>query len=71
MNEQDRRTLLKTASALAATGVASSMGCAQTGSGNAGAGTGSLPARGEFVIRGATILTMDAGKALQARAKSG
>ncbi|MEQ1772567.1 MAG: amidohydrolase family protein [Burkholderiales bacterium] len=62
MNEQkmDRRALLKAASALAVTGVASSMGCAQTGGGSGNAGAGSLPARGEFVIRGASILTMDA-----------
>jgi len=62
MNEQniDRRTILKAATALAVTGVASSMGCAQPrGSGSTEAR--SLPGRGEFVIRGANILTMDAG----------
>ncbi len=56
---RDRRTLLKAASALAVTGAVSSLGCAQTGSHNAGAGTGLLPARSEFVIRGAIILSMD------------
>ncbi len=57
----DRRKLLKAASALAVTGMASGMGCAQTGgSGSSGAGAGSLPGRGEFVIRGAHILSMDA-----------
>lgn len=59
--KMDRRTLLKTATALAATGAVSGMGCAQTGSGNSGADARSLPGRGEFVIRGATILSMDAG----------
>lgn len=57
--EMDRRTLLKTAAALTATGMASGMGCAQTGGGSS-IGTGSLPARGEFVVRGAIILSMDA-----------
>lgn len=60
-NKMDRRTLLKAATALAATGAVAGMGCAQTGSGNGGAVAGSLPGRGEFVIRGATILSMDAG----------
>jgi cytosine/adenosine deaminase-related metal-dependent hydrolase len=49
----NRRTVLKAAGALAATGLASCLPLAQPG-GRA------LPARGEFVIRGATILTMDA-----------
>ena len=53
-----RRTLLKGASALAVTGALSSLSCAQTGGSSAGAGA--LPARGEFIIRGATILSMDA-----------
>jgi 5-methylthioadenosine/S-adenosylhomocysteine deaminase len=57
----DRRTLLKTASVLAATGVASAIGCAQTGSsGIKDAETRSLPSRGELLIRGAIILTLDA-----------
>ncbi len=40
MNEpnKNRRTLLKAASALAVTGAASSMGCAQTGGGSGGTG---------------------------------
>jgi cytosine/adenosine deaminase-related metal-dependent hydrolase len=53
-----RRSWLKTATALAATGLASGMGCAQTG-GVSGAPAG-LPGRGEYLIRGATILSMDA-----------
>ena len=53
----DRRTVLKAAAAFAATGLASCASQAPTGSG--GRSTG-LPARGEFVIRGATILTLDA-----------
>ena len=63
MNKQnmDRRTLLKAATALAATGAASSLGCAQPGAGNRGADAGSLPGRGEFIIRGAIVLSMDAG----------
>jgi 5-methylthioadenosine/S-adenosylhomocysteine deaminase len=63
MNELklDRRTWLKAATAIAATGLASGMGCAQTGARDSGADAKSLPGRGEFLIRGATILTMDAG----------
>ena len=65
MNERQRgrRTILKAATALAVTGAASGMGCAQPGSGSRGAETAllrSLPGRGEFVIRGATVLSMDA-----------
>ncbi len=65
MNErqQDRRTILKAATALAVTGAASGMGCAQPGSGSRGAEAAllqPLPARGEFVIRGAIVLSMDA-----------
>ena len=55
----DRRAMLKAASALAVTGVASSLGCAQTGSNRGGGEAPSLPARGEVLIRGATVLTMD------------
>lgn len=54
----DRRTVLKAATALAATGLASGLLFAQSG---AGRSAKTLPNRGEFVIRGATILTMDAG----------
>ena len=53
-----RRSWLKTATALAATGLASGTGCAQTGGGSGVAG--GLPGRGEYLIRGATILSMDA-----------
>ncbi len=62
MNKQnmDRRTLLKAAT-LAATGAASSLSCAQPGAGNRGADAGALPGRGEFIIRGAIVLSMDAG----------
>jgi 5-methylthioadenosine/S-adenosylhomocysteine deaminase len=58
MNQQtfDRRSVLKAATALAATGLLPA--CAQTGV--QGGSGGALPARGEFVIRGATVLTMDA-----------
>jgi cytosine/adenosine deaminase-related metal-dependent hydrolase len=49
-----RRTVLKAAAAFAATGLTS---CASMGTGVRS--TGALPARGEFVIRGATVLTMD------------
>jgi 5-methylthioadenosine/S-adenosylhomocysteine deaminase len=55
----DRRTLFKAATALAVMGAASGVGCAQTGSGSTGADRGALPSRGEFVIRGAIVLTMD------------
>ena len=61
----DRRTVLKAATALAATGLASGLLFAQSGSGgrepNAARSAKALPGRGEFVIRGAIILTMDAG----------
>jgi len=52
-----RRTVLKMASAFAATGLGSCLPLAQSG----GGGSRPLPARGEFVIRGAIVLTMDAG----------
>lgn len=61
----DRRTVLKAATAFAATGLVSGLGCAQSGVGGRAPGAGhaamALPARGEFVIRGATVLSMDAG----------
>ena len=61
----DRRTVLKVATALAATGLSSCLPLAQPGSGAPGSSAGRsakpLPGRGEFVIRGATVLTMDAG----------
>jgi 5-methylthioadenosine/S-adenosylhomocysteine deaminase len=60
----NRRTVLKAATAFAATGLAFGMGCAQTGAGSrdprAGNYARGLPVRGEFVIRGAIVLTMDA-----------
>ncbi len=49
----DRRTVLKAAAAFAATGLSSCLPLVQSGG-------RSLPARGEFVIRGATVLTVDA-----------
>lgn len=55
----DRRTVLKTAAAFAATGLGSCLPLVQTGPG--GRSAGPLPGRGEFVIRGATVLTLDAG----------
>lgn len=62
MSEQkiDRRTVLKAATALAATGLAPGLLFAQSGSAPSRAAK-TLPGRSEFVIRGATILTMDAG----------
>ena len=57
MKSMDRRAMLKAAAALAITGAAGGMGCAQTGTRGGG---NALPARGDFVIRGAIILSMDA-----------
>jgi cytosine/adenosine deaminase-related metal-dependent hydrolase len=51
MPKVDRRTVLKMATALAAAGLAPNRTFAQTAK--------PLPARGDFVIRGATVLTMD------------
>ena len=61
MNENimDRRTALKAVAALALSGAAAGVGCAQTGSGNQSSDAKALPARGEYLIRGATILTID------------
>lgn len=53
----DRRTAIKMASALTASGLVS--GCASGFPGGTPS-SGALPERGEFVIRGATVLTMDA-----------
>jgi 5-methylthioadenosine/S-adenosylhomocysteine deaminase len=58
MRKVDRRTALKIATALAAAGVAPDRIFAQAGSG-ASRSAKPLPSRGEFVIRGATVLTMD------------
>ena len=52
----NRRTILKAAAALAATGLAPRVLFAQSG---AGSFRKALPVRGEFVIRGANILSMD------------
>src|SRR5262245_49003562 len=52
----DRRTILKAGAALAATGLAAVRVSAQS---SAGRPRKPLPGRGEFVIRGATVLTMD------------
>lgn len=62
----NRRMMLKTAGALTAMAAVSGAGCAGTDGGRAGMmmpepGAGPLPGRGEFVVRGATVLTMDAG----------
>ncbi|HEV8518275.1 MAG TPA: amidohydrolase family protein [Burkholderiales bacterium] len=54
----DRRTVLKAATALAAAGLAPGLLFAQSGSG--ARSVKALPSRDEFVIRGATILSMDA-----------
>ena len=54
----DRRTVLKAATAFAATGCAPGRLFAQSAAGNSAK---ALPGRGELVIRGATILSMDAG----------
>ena len=61
MNENimDRRTALKAVAALAVSGAAAGVGCAQTGGGNQSSDAKALPARGEYLIRGATILTID------------
>ena len=54
MHKIDRRTILKLGAAFAATGLSSCLPLAPSGR-----GLGPLPERGEFIIRGATILTMD------------
>ena len=58
-HELNRRKALKAASVFAVTGVAASIGCAQTVS-SGGTSANALPGRGEFLIRGANILSMDA-----------
>jgi len=55
----ERRSLLKVASAIAVSGVATSFGCAQKGNYSSAIGE-SFVDRDEFVIRGANILSMDA-----------
>jgi cytosine/adenosine deaminase-related metal-dependent hydrolase len=54
-----RRSLLKAAAAAATTGLAACMTQARDGS-SMESGTARLPTRGEYLIRGATILSMDA-----------
>ncbi len=51
----DRRTLLAATTALGAASLLPRNAAAQTG----GVTAGALPARGEFVIRGAHVLSMD------------
>jgi cytosine/adenosine deaminase-related metal-dependent hydrolase len=55
----NRRELLKAATGLAVSGMAATTGCAQTGTANRNTQGQALPARGEFVIRGAHVLTLD------------
>jgi cytosine/adenosine deaminase-related metal-dependent hydrolase len=54
-----RRTVLKGATALGALAVASRTALGQQGTRGAAGPAAPLPPRGEFVIRGATVLTMD------------
>ena len=58
MRTIDRRTVLKAGGALAVSGLAS--GCASSPAGGE-TSTRGLPARDEFVVRDATVLTMDPG----------
>src|SRR5688500_1504088 len=58
MRTIDRRTLLKTGAALAVTGLTAGCVSGQTST-SARGGQKPLPERGEFVVRGATVLTMD------------
>jgi len=60
LNPMSRRTMLKGATALGALAVASGELFAQQGATRSAKGPGApLPPRGEFIIRGATVLTMD------------
>ena len=56
-----RRTMLKGATALSALALASGRGLAQQSARTAAGPGAPLPPRGEFIIRGATVLTMDPG----------
>jgi cytosine/adenosine deaminase-related metal-dependent hydrolase len=58
-NTMDRRTALKAVAAVAVSGTAAGMGCAQTGGGKQSGEGKALPARGEYLIRGAIVLTLD------------
>jgi cytosine/adenosine deaminase-related metal-dependent hydrolase len=55
----DRRTVLAGATALGAAGLLPGPSMAQAPASSTGAAAGALPARGEFVVRGAHVLTMD------------
>jgi 5-methylthioadenosine/S-adenosylhomocysteine deaminase len=57
MRTMDRRTLLKTGAALAVTRLTG--GCASPGPARPAREAQGLPGRDEFVVRGATVLTMD------------
>src|SRR5689334_4920651 len=54
-----RRTFIKGGAALAASALLSARALAQSGIRTGADATNGLPARGEFVVRGATVLTMD------------
>ena len=63
-NRMSRRTVIAGSAALGAASMTSSRAVAQAGgatTGQASQPAGGLPARGEFVVRGAHVLTMDAG----------
>src|SRR5262245_36982604 len=62
MREFDRRAVLAQATALGAAGLLPARAAAQRGTVGQGVGrpSASLPARPEFVVRGAHVLTMDA-----------
>src|SRR5688572_8359687 len=55
----DRRTLLKTGAALAVTGLTAGCVSAQSSERARRGAAKQLPGRGEFVVRGATVLTID------------
>src|SRR5215510_16323320 len=62
MRQLDRRAVLSHATALGAAGLLPARAAAQRGTDGQGAGRApaALPARQEFVVRGAHVLTMDA-----------
>ena len=64
MRTIDRRTILKTAAALSATALAPGCASPHSASDARVSRDSRLPARGEFVIRGATVLTMDPASAI-------
>src|SRR5580658_452721 len=59
MNRITRRTLVGHAAAIGATGLAASPAMAAIKYAKPPAAVGKLPARSEFVIRGAYVMTMD------------